>query len=122
MGEPCTCLPPNTSQLMNNCAKDEFHDEDIDKIERESIIFNYEYLPGDEEIDYDTEEDMIGEYSKNKDEDTKFDILQNIPDLIENHNSTPFGTPPICPGYVGSLPSEIEVKAPFSINHIIKLL
>ena len=112
IGEPCTCVPSNTSSLVSKCAKDKSHDKDIDKIERESLIFNYECLPGDEELDYDTDEDMIGEYCKHKDEDTKFDLSQNIPNRTENHTSTPFGTPPICPDYVGSLPSELEVKVP----------
>ena len=72
------------------CAKEKCKDNENYEPDRESILFNYEYFPGDEEIDYDTEEDMIGEYTKNKDEDTKFNTLKNVSDIVENNNSILF--------------------------------
>ena len=64
--------------MTGECAKEKCNDDGNYELDRESILFNYEYFPGDEEIDYDTEEDMIGEYTKNKDEDTKFNTLKNL--------------------------------------------
>ena len=103
-------VPSNKSKLTGECAKEKCNDDGNYELDRESILFNYEYFPGDEEIDYDTEEDMIGEYTKKNDEDTKFNTLKNVSDIVENNDTSPFGTPPTCPDYVGSLPTALEVE------------
>ena len=46
---------------MNKCVKEKFHDAKEPKTNKESILFNYDDLPEEEEGDYDTEEDIIEE-------------------------------------------------------------
>ena len=113
LGETCSCITAQNSNLINKGAKETCYDSNSRKIEKESnVLFCCDEFLDDEDIDYDTEEDVIGEESQIKEEEnTDLPNLPNANFLTRGDgNSTPFFTPPTTPDYVGSLPSDFEVN------------
>ena len=88
---------------------------------RETILFHDEDLIEDEEIYYDTEEDMFAEDLKVEDP-PKLESSENYEDVMMpfSTGSTPPGTPPEY--YIGSLPTEFEVNTILSILKKIEYL
>ena len=71
----------------------------------------------DEEVYYDTEEDMFAEDMTVEDQ-PKLETPDSFEDVMMpfSTGSTPTGTPPDNPHYVGSLPNEYEVNSYYSLK------
>ena len=106
---------------MLNSAKEDFQENEYQKLKRETILFHDEDLIEDEEIYYDTEEDMFAEDLKVEDP-PKLESSENYEDVMMpfSTGSTPPGTPPEY--YIGSLPTEFEVNTILSILKKIEYL
>ena len=107
----CYCSPPTISNLINECANKIEHDINEAEINKEPILFKPDDLVEEGEEDYDTEEDFIEEKLRamQNEDDNNLTTSPNVTVTIPSDNSTPFGTPPSRPEYVGSLPNELEV-------------
>ena len=103
--ESCICVPANTSNLEETKDKENYWAVGCDEKSSEAVFFECDDFPEEGEIDYDTEEDVVGD-SANIKENTNLN-KSSMPS--ENDDSTPYGTPPSSLDYVGSLPKEFEV-------------
>ena len=108
--ESCICVSANTSNSEATNDKESYWDVGCDGKSLEAVFFECDDFPEEGEIDYDTEEDVVGD-SANVTEDRKTNSNKSsVPtDFSENDDSTPYGTPPSSLDYVGSLPKEFEV-------------
>ena len=95
--------------FIRNSAKENFQETECQKLKRETILFHDEDMIEEDEMYYDTEEDMFAEDVKIED-GPKLESLESYEDVMIpfSTGSTPPGTPP--EHYVGSLPTELEVN------------
>ena len=131
LGEPCQSMSDNTNlscdttssssqeqqttttnktDLIDKSAKEDFRENECQKLKREAILFHNEDLIEDEDVYYDTEEDMFTEdFEIGK--EPKLEASEGYEDAMMpfSTGSTPTGTPPDYEVYVGSLPKELEV-------------
>ena len=108
--ESCICVPANTSNLEETKDKENYWAVGCDEKSSEAVFFECDDFPEEGEIDYDTEEDVVGDSANIKeDRNTNLNKSSMPSDFSENDDSTPYGTPPSSLDYVGSLPKEFEV-------------
>ena len=108
--ESCICVPANTSNLEATNDKEDYWAVECDEKSLEAVFFECDDFPEEGEIDYDTEEDVVGDSANVKEDRNSSLNKSSMPtDFSENDDSTPYGTPPSSLDYVGSLPKEFEV-------------
>ena len=108
--ESCICEPAKTSDLDAINNKEDYWAVECDEKSSEAVFFECDDFPEEGEIDYDTEEDIVGDSANIKeDRNTNLNKSSMPSDFSENDDSTPYGTPPSSLDYVGSLPKEFEV-------------
>ena len=108
--ESCNCVPANTSNLEATNGNENYWAVECDQKSSEAVFFECDDFTEEGEIDYDTEEDVVGDSAYIKEEGKSNLNESSMPtDFSENDDSTPYGTPPSSLDYVGSLPKEFEV-------------